>query len=96
MLEKSKRVEEDLSRWEKIVTKNKQEHEKRVQDSIRLIEEWNDKLSDSSSTKNIRINSLSKVVKNKSKGRTHSPDQESKNKEVNPEDTKILEARYNR
>lgn len=69
MIEKSKRVETDLNRWEKIVDKNKKEQGKRVEESMKLIQEWNDKLSNSSSHKELRVNknnSLARVNSKKS------------------------------
>ena len=61
LIQKSKRVEEDLSRWEKVVEKNKKEQESRIKQSIKLIREWNDKVSQSSSSKNLRQKGIHKV-----------------------------------
>ena len=66
MIEKSKRVEEDLSRWDKVVIRNKKQSQNRMYESIKLIQDWNDKLSDSSSRKNARIESVSRMLEHKS------------------------------
>jgi hypothetical protein len=59
MIDKSKRVEEDLSKWKKVVDHNKQQHEHYLKESIRFIQQWNDKLSESSSRKSIRMKNTS-------------------------------------
>lgn len=59
MIDKSKRVEEDLSKWKKVVDNNKQQHEHYLKESIRFIQQWNDKLSESSSRKSIRMKNTS-------------------------------------
>ncbi len=41
LIQKSKRVEADLNRWEQVIEKNKNMHEKRLRESINLIKGWN-------------------------------------------------------
>ena len=41
ILEKSKRVEGDLSRWEKVVERNKKLQDKKLEESLRVIDKWN-------------------------------------------------------
>lgn len=37
IIERSKRIESDLTRWEKIVVKNKKDHEKKLKESLHLV-----------------------------------------------------------
>lgn len=41
IIERSKRIESDLTRWEKIVDKNKKEHQKKLKQSLHLVKQWN-------------------------------------------------------
>lgn len=71
LIERSKRVENDLTKWERIVEKNKVDYENRLRESETLIKNWNEKLSETSSRKSLKLNELSKHLREKTCEKEH-------------------------
>lgn len=64
--DKSKRMESELDKWERIVEKKRQEEELRLRLSQDRIKDWNEKLSESSSRKKMALVEFTKNLKEKS------------------------------
>lgn len=63
LVERSKRAEEDLTRWEFIVSKNKDNYKKQINQSEIVIKNWQNKLSESCERKSLILDDVSKNLK---------------------------------
>ena len=64
-VERSKRAEEEISKWESIVNKNKERSERELDRSKIFVKQWNEKLSESCTRKSTRLDGISKNLKEK-------------------------------
>lgn len=64
-VERSKRAEGEISKWESIVSKNKERSERELDQSKVLVKQWNKKLSESCTRKTTRLDGISKTLKEK-------------------------------